>query len=211
VVVDPREDGLAVLRARGSHRDERPGLREDVLVQRRRPLRDERDADATESAALDERLERADELRGLAEDALGDVLVGFFAEHVERFGVAPVEPVGEVGEEPALVGLGHLGDVEDAGDALLGDEVGDETSGGRLERDVAVQAAEHEHRQAGRLAVAGGADAPPVALRVDGDPRHTGVVHLLGHHDRGVRLAGALHREDRERLGDGVERQVEPG
>ncbi len=93
----------------------------------------------------------------------------------------------------ALVGLAELADVDDAGDPLLGDQVGDQLARGGLERHVAMLAAEHQDRQARALAIAGGAHAPPVALGVDGDPWQLCGEQLLGEHHGGVRLPAPLH------------------
>src|SRR5207237_5086201 len=124
-----------------------------------------------------------------------------------------VEPLPEREKEAALVADGELADVEDAGQVaavlVAEDEVGHEGAGGRLEGGVAVLPAEDVHRQPRLGAVAAGADAVPVALRVDRDPRYASVVHLLGEYDRSVALAAALLGQDAAGVGSGVERQLE--
>jgi DNA invertase Pin-like site-specific DNA recombinase len=72
-------------------------------------------------------------------------------------------------------------------DALVDDEVGDDAPAVDLERRVAVVAAEDDDRQAGALAVALRAQAPPDADRVDDDDRQPGLEHLLDHHRRRCR------------------------
>ena len=93
------------------------------------------------------------------------------------------------------------------GEPLLDDRVGDHLAAGLLERDVAVAAAEDRHGQPGALAVGRAPEPVPGADRIDDDERQPGLEHLLGHDGRGVRLAGAAHREDPEGLGDRVERE----
>ena len=60
---DRRVDRLAILRGNGPQRDEDFGLREDIFVQDRGPLGDQRHADATRSAAARVRVDGASSAR----------------------------------------------------------------------------------------------------------------------------------------------------
>jgi hypothetical protein len=90
-----------------------------------------------------------------------------------------VEPFGERGGKGAGLGFAHVGQVEDGGDAVVDDEVGQQLAGGRLQGQVAVVAAEDVERQPGAGTVGAGADPPPVALDVEDHHGQAGGVHLL--------------------------------
>ena len=74
-----------------------------------------------------------------------------------------------------------------------------------------MAAAEDRDGEAGRRAVAPGAQAEPGTDWIHHDERELGFEHLLGHHDGRIRLADAADGEEAEGFGDGFGRKREPG
>src|SRR5882724_7983030 len=73
---DRRVDRLAILRGNGPQRDEDLGLREDIFVQDRGPLGDQRHADATRSAAARVRVDGASRARAATQPWSAATLCG---------------------------------------------------------------------------------------------------------------------------------------
>jgi hypothetical protein len=104
--------------------------------------------------------------------------------------VAPDQAVGEVLHEARPLDTGELADGHHDGDALLDHDIGQEGTGGALERQVLMAAAEDVYRQAlPGPAIAAGAQAPLDVRGIQDGHRHAGPDRLLDDTLRGVRLA----------------------
>lgn len=212
-VGDPSLQGLPLLGPGELEGEEQLGEIQDLLVDLLRALGDQADADPVVAADLDQAGEGVQHAGLLARRVLRGEFLALFEEQVHRTRRrlhAEEEAVGEGAREAGLVGVAlELADVEHDRDAAVDDEVRDERAGAGLERDVAVQAAEHGDRQAWGLAVARQAQPVPDADRIEDDELRGRGVHFLGELLRGVGLAGSGATEEGELLGHRAKGQAE--
>jgi hypothetical protein len=168
-LADPCLDGGPVLRRDQPERDQRLDLRQAVLVQFRRPLRQEQAPDAAQPPAAHEVVGGVHHAAGLriGDAALGREQVRLVDDEMERPAVGAEQRLGKGGEEPRALADRHQHRIDDQREIALGHEPTQALAVLLGKRGVAVLAANDRDRVAGRLAVREQAQAPPCAGRVD--------------------------------------------
>jgi hypothetical protein len=108
---------------------------------------------------------------GIGHLALGREVVRLVEDQVQRRLVGAVERAGEFGEPARALADRQLRGVGHEVHALLDQKPRDRSTAVRRQRQVAVVASEHEHREARALAVGRAPQAPPGARGIhDADP-----------------------------------------
>jgi hypothetical protein len=190
-------------------------LREHILVDGRGALVDEGDAEAGASPLPHQPLDRGDHARILPHHALRHEERGL-VDHQHEWGIVPrlalavIQPVAEVGDEAPLV-TARLEVPQRADDrgAALDHEVGGEAAMVSAERDIAMAAAENHHGESLGRPIRRGLEAVPGVCGVHHDDLLPERQQALSDDGGRVGLAGATEPEDRDRLGDHIERQRE--
>src|SRR6185295_12054478 len=177
-----------------------------------RPLADQAAANPEVPPQLPQTLHHAERLRLLAGRILRDELLAFLHEqmHRRRRRLLPVEEsIGERADEALLLGWNELADVEHERQAAVDDEIGDQVTGVRLERQVTVQPAEDDDLEGLAALLCRHAQRTPDADRVERADLGAGLEHQFGQLHGAVRLPAAGTPEPTQLLRDGVERERE--
>src|SRR5439155_15325518 len=156
VLVDPLVDAVDVLETEGPQEQEDAALTEHVLVEDGRALRDHRDPDAALAAPAHDILSRAKHPLlafhwSLRRDRVGLIDLQYHRRPVFLAVLQPIERLHESGHEGHDLILSKVRQIQEHADALLDDELGDELTAARLQRDIAMAAPEDNDRQARTL------------------------------------------------------------
>jgi hypothetical protein len=122
-MLDPALDGVAIVRSRQAMRDQHLNLRQNVLIDERRALADQRYAEAASAPTAHDVVDRAHEPLVAPLHALRDERVRLVDRQMQRLAVRSVEALAEIGHEAARPVFGEAAHVEDDRLAGLDDEV----------------------------------------------------------------------------------------
>ena len=164
------------------------------------------DAQAARAAAAHEVVGGVHHAAGLriGHAALWREQVGLVDYQVQWSGVGAVQLLGELTEKPRARADGHQGGVDDAGEGLGGDNLGQPGAAAFADVEIGVRTAEYHDGISGGAAVGKHAQAPPDAGRIDDADAPASLNEAFGESFGSRRLAAAGLSYDADVVAEGL-------